>query len=109
MNDKFIRGLALGIGLAVATAIFVPGLAQAARPAARRGIKLGMRAYMQGREAVASFIEIAEDAYAEASADLKEEAEPMTEAGEPGVEPEESKVFADGADPESTKSRNRRS
>lgn len=93
MSDKFIRGLAFGVGLTAAAAIFVPSLALAARPVARRGLKVAMLAYMQGREAVAEFVEMAEDAYAEAWAELKQQAETMAEAGEQDAAPEASEAF----------------
>jgi hypothetical protein len=86
MSEKFIRGLALGVGLTAAAVIFVPGLAQAARPAARRGLKAAMMAWMQGREAMAEFMEMAEDAYAEASTELRQQAETVAEAAEPASE-----------------------
>ncbi len=93
MSDKFIRGLALGVGLTAAAAIFVPGVAQAARPVARRGLKAAMMAYMQGRETMAEFMEMAEDAYAEAWADLKQQAETMTEAAEPETATKTAEAF----------------
>lgn len=93
MSDKFIRGLALGVGLTAAAVIFVPGLAQAARPAARRGLKAAMMAWMQGREAMADVMEMAEDAYAEAWADLRQQAETVAEAAEPDSASEAPKAF----------------
>jgi membrane-bound lytic murein transglycosylase B len=108
MSDKFIRGLALGVGLAAAAVIFVPGLAQAARPAARRGLKAAMLAWMQGREAMAEFVEMAEDAYAEAWAELKSQAETMAEAAEPETESEAHKVFTGGTSFEPKRSAKKR-
>jgi hypothetical protein len=107
MNDKFIRGLALGLGVAVAVAIFAPGAAQAARPAVRRGLKAAMQAYLQGREAFADFLEMAEDAHAEAWADLKQEAETMAEAGAPEAGSEVHKAFTDGTSFERKRSKKR--
>lgn len=43
-------------------------------------MKLAILAFLQGREAVAHAMEMAEDAYAEACADLKERAENMEHA-----------------------------
>src|SRR3990172_7767262 len=108
MSDKFVRGLALGVGLAAAAVIFVPGLAHAARPAARRGLKAAMLAYMQGREAFADFVEMAEDAYAEAWGELKQQAEAMAEAGEPEAGSEAPKAFTGGASFEPKRSTKKR-
>jgi hypothetical protein len=108
MSDKFLRGVALGLGLAAAAVIFVPGLAQAARPAARRGLKAAMMAYMQGRESMANFMEMAEDAYAEAWAELKQQAEAMTESAGPESASEASKAFTGEASFEPKRSTKKR-
>ncbi len=81
MNEKFVRGLAIGVALAAGALIFGPSIAQAARPVVRRGMKSAVQAYVRGREAVAELMELAEDAYAEAWADLKEEADAKAETG----------------------------
>jgi hypothetical protein len=107
MNDKFLRGLALGLGVAVAVAIFAPGVAQAARPTVRRGLKAAMQAYLQGREAFADFVEMAEDAYAEAWADLKQEAEAVAEAEAQETGSEMPKAFAAGTSFERKRSKKR--
>ena len=52
---------------------------------ARRGFKIAILAFLQGREAVAGVAEMAEDAYAEACAELKQQAEKMAEASAPGA------------------------
>jgi len=84
MADKLFRGIAIGAAAAATAVLLVPSVAEAARPLARRGLKLAMLAFLQGREAVAHAMEMAEDAYAEASADLKEQAEKMAGAGPAG-------------------------
>jgi len=81
MSDKLLRGVALGFAAAATAALFVPAVAEAARPVARRGLKIAILAFLQGRETVASVVEMAEDAYAEACAELKQQAEKMAEAG----------------------------
>lgn len=80
MSEKLFRGMALGAAAAATAVLLVPAVAEAARPLARRGMKLAILAFLQGREAVAHAMEMAEDAYAEASADLKERAERMAHA-----------------------------
>lgn len=73
MNEKFPRLLGLGIVAAAAVVVLAPTVAAAAKPFARRGLKAAVKAYARGREAVAELQEVAEDAYAEAWAELKEE------------------------------------
>jgi hypothetical protein len=55
-----------------------------------------MLAYMQGREAVDDFVEMAEDAYAEAWGELKQEAEAMAESGAQETASEAPKAFTGG-------------
>jgi hypothetical protein len=85
MADKLLRGVALGAAAAATAVLLVPSIAEAARPFARRGLKLAILAVLQGREALAHAVEMAEDAYAEARADLKEQAERMAGAAEAGA------------------------
>lgn len=80
MPEKLLRVMALGAAAAATAMLFVPAVAEAARPVARRSLKLAILAFLQGREAVASAVEMAEDAYAEACSELKQQAEDM--AGE---------------------------
>jgi hypothetical protein len=93
MADKLIRGAAFGAAAVITAALFVPAVAEAARPLARRGMKLAILAFLQGRETVAHVMEMAEDAYAEACAELKEQAESMTrtESAEADAAPETNK------------------
>lgn len=80
MNENVLRGLALGVAAAAATVVLAPSIAQAACPVVRRGVKTAFVAYMRGREAMAGFMEMVEDAYAEATAELKQEADAMATA-----------------------------
>lgn len=80
MAEKLFRGMALGVAAAATAVLLVPAVAEAARPLARRGVKLAILAFLQGRETVAHVMEMAEDAYAEACADLKEQAENHAES-----------------------------
>lgn len=74
MNDKLIKGLALGAVAIGAVMILAPSVVTSARPVLRRGIKNAVRAYQKGREAIAELQEMAEDAYAEAWSELDREA-----------------------------------
>lgn len=80
MNDRIFRILGLGLTAAAAAVVLAPVVAQAACPAVRRGMKTAFVAYMRGREAVAGLAEMVEDAYAEATAELKQEADAMAAA-----------------------------
>lgn len=73
MNDRFAKGLAIGVVAAVGIALYGPALARAARPWLRRGMKSAAKGYLKGREAAADFFEMAEDAVAEAIHDLRAE------------------------------------
>lgn len=77
MNENVVRTLVIGaVGMAVlSAALLLPAVAGTARPLLRRGMKTAIKAYAQGREALAEVQEIAEDAYAEAWAELKAEAQ----------------------------------
>jgi hypothetical protein len=77
MNERIFRLLAFGVAAAAVAVILAPSVARAAQPAVRTGMKLGFLAYARGREAAAEFIEMVEDAYAEATAELKQEADAL--------------------------------
>lgn len=74
MNDRFAKGLAIGVVAAVGIALYGPSLAGAARPWLRRGMKSAVKGYLKSREAAADLFEMAEDAVAEAIHDLRAEA-----------------------------------
>jgi len=74
MNENLIKTLAVGIFGAAALVLLGPSIAAGAKPIVRRGIKAAVKRYAQGMETLAELQEIAEDAYAEALAELKEEA-----------------------------------
>lgn len=80
MNENVLRTLFVGAaGLALlSAALLVPAVASTAKPVLRRGMKAAVKAYVQGREALAEVQELAEDAYAEAWAELKAEASAAT-------------------------------
>jgi hypothetical protein len=75
MDEKFLKGLAAGVVAAAAIAYFGPSIASSARPLLRKGIKAAVKGYVQSQEMIAELQELAEDAIAEAWAELKSEAE----------------------------------
>ena len=81
MNESLWRGVAFGVATVAAALILAPSIAKVACPVARKGVKTAFVAYMRGREAMAGFVEMVEDAYAEATAELKQEADAMAAAG----------------------------
>lgn len=71
------KGIAIGAAGAVAAYLalkYGPELARAAEPAVRTAVKANIKALQKAREAYARLSEVAEDAYAEAWADLNREA-----------------------------------
>jgi hypothetical protein len=54
-------------------------------------MKSALVAFMRGREAVAGFMEMVEDAYAEATAELKQEADVMAAAESAAASPKGAK------------------
>ncbi len=81
--NRMLRSAGVGIVAGAALLIFGPPLLRAARPLLRQAIKGAIVAYTQGREALAHITETAEDAYAEATSDMMEQA--MTAEGEEAV------------------------
>lgn len=82
MNEKFVRGLAIGVAVAAGALVFGPAVARSAQPLVRRAMKSAVQAYARGREAAAELMEMAEDAYAEAWAELKQEADEKVRTAE---------------------------
>jgi hypothetical protein len=80
MNEKLLRGLAFGVAAAAVAVVLAPSIARRAAPVMRMGMKTALVGFMRGREAVAEFVEMVEDAYAEATAELKQEADAMAAA-----------------------------
>ena len=80
MSDKFAKGLAVGVVVAVGAALYGSSVIAAARPWLRRGMKTAAKGYLTSRERAAEFFEMAEDAVAEAMSELKEEAKTATAA-----------------------------
>jgi hypothetical protein len=80
MDEKTLKGLAIGALAAAAIIYFGPTVATSARPLIRRGIKAAVKGYVQSQETIAELQELAEDAMAEAWAELKCEAEAAASA-----------------------------
>ena len=79
MNENLLKTLAVGIFGAAALVLLGPTIAAGAKPIVRRGIKAAVKGYTQGMETLAELQELAEDAYAEAMAELQAEAASGTE------------------------------
>lgn len=80
MDERFLKGLAAGVVAAAALAYFGPSIASSAGPLLRKGIKAAVKGYVQSQEMIAELQELAEDAVAEAWAELKSEAETAASA-----------------------------
>jgi hypothetical protein len=73
LRSNVVTGLAVGIGAAVLAPVVIPAVARAAKPVAKAAIKGGLMLYVSGRETLAELSEVAEDVYAEATAEFAEE------------------------------------
>ncbi|MGD8842157.1 MAG: DUF5132 domain-containing protein [Gammaproteobacteria bacterium] len=71
-NDDFIKGAALGLGVAILVPVAVAVLMPVIRPMARSALKAGIFAYEKGRETLAEFGETVDDIVAEVEEELVE-------------------------------------
>ncbi len=94
MNENLLKTLAVGIFGAAAIILLGPSIANGAKPVVRRGIKAAVKGYAQSMETLAELQELAEDAYAEAMAELKEEAAGRTDRNEPASHPADEVTLA---------------
>ncbi len=93
IDDIFRRGnivtaLAFGIGAAILAPVIVPLFSGLVRPLIKATIKGGLKLYQTGRETIAEVGEGVEDLFAEAKAELKQEAErakPVAQALKQGL------------------------
>jgi hypothetical protein len=86
MNGKLLAGIAVGAAAALVLGpIVLPPLVRAVRPTTHAAVKTAVRALHGAQEVIAEVAEAAEDAYAEAMAELHAEA--RTVAAEPEVSP----------------------
>ncbi|MDX2156048.1 MAG: hypothetical protein SFW09_06000 [Hyphomicrobiaceae bacterium] len=103
MNENLLKTLAVGIFGAAALVLLAPSIAAGAKPIVRRGIKVAVKGYAQGMETLAELQELAEDAYAEALAELQEEAATGSERRPAEPRPADEAVLAaeeaDGGEP----------
>lgn len=75
MNRDVMRGMAIGVGVALVAPYLFPAVARAARPALQAAVRAGVTAWEKGREQIAELSEYAEDVMAELHAgDLAAEA-----------------------------------
>lgn len=68
MNRDLIKGVAIGVGMAVLAPVIFPVVARAARPALNAAIRASVTAWEKSREQLAELGEYAEDMIAEARA-----------------------------------------
>jgi hypothetical protein len=72
LDSDLIKGVALGIGVAVLAPLAVVALSGVARPASRAAVKAGILLYEKGRETAAELGEVFDDLVAEAKYELEE-------------------------------------
>lgn len=95
MLGRLVAFGAAGVAAAYVAVKLGPGLSRAAEPAVRSAIKVQIKTLQKARETAAQLMEIAEDAYAEAWADLNRDAA-QKEAD--AAESESAGVKTDGRD-----------
>ncbi len=86
-NDDLVRGVAIGVGIAVLVPLAIVTLAPIVKPLARSAMKAGIRAYEKGRESLEEFGETVDDIIAEVEEEMIDEhqaAEVVMEAAEAG-------------------------
>ena len=88
MLGRIVTIGAAGLLAGYAIARMAPGTKRAVEPTMRALIKAQVKVAQRAREAVAEIAEIAEDAYAEAWADLNQEAEDKEQGEAPQSEEE---------------------
>ncbi|MEA3413283.1 MAG: DUF5132 domain-containing protein [Pseudomonadota bacterium] len=74
-NEDLMKGVALGVGVAVLVPVAIAALAPVVKPLARSALKAGIRAYEIGRERIEEFGETVEDIVAEVEEELMDRQE----------------------------------
>ena len=69
-NDDLLKGLAIGIGVAIMVPVVIAALAPVVKPLARSAMKNGILAYEKLRESVEAFGETVEDMVAEVEEEM---------------------------------------
>ena len=69
-NDDLIKGVALGLGVALLAPVVIAALAPVVKPIARSALKAGVMAYEKGREALDEISETVDDVVAEVEEEL---------------------------------------
>ena len=72
-NNDFLKGLAIGVGIALAAPLVIRSLSGSARPLAKAALKTGMTFYEKSRETMAEVGEVVEDLMAEVSDEVESE------------------------------------
>jgi hypothetical protein len=78
LDSPLIKGVLIGVGLAVLVPVAITALAPIARPLVRSALRTGAWAYEKAREGVAEFGELAQDVVAEVQEELRTEQEAAT-------------------------------
>jgi hypothetical protein len=96
LDSELIKGLALGIGVAVLAPLAIAALSGVARPASRAAVKAGILLYEKGRETAAELGEVFDDLVAEARYELEQtrKREEAAATLESGLAPEDSAANA---------------
>jgi len=89
LDNNLVKGVMIGVGLAVLVPVAVAALAPIAKPLVRSALRTGATAYEKARESVAEFGEMAQDVVAEVQDELRmeQEAPVDTAAAEDRSEP----------------------
>ena len=69
-NDNLIKGVAIGLGVALVAPVVIAALAPVVKPLARSALKAGVTAYEKGREALDEISETVDDVVAEVEEEL---------------------------------------
>jgi hypothetical protein len=72
VKNDLVKGVAIGIGLALLVPVAVAALAPVLKPAVRAALKAGLVAMEKGREMLAELGETVQDVAAETQAELRE-------------------------------------
>jgi hypothetical protein len=69
-NDDLLKGVAIGLGVALAAPVVIAALAPVVKPIARSALKVGIMAYEKGRETLEEIGEAVDDVVAEVEEEL---------------------------------------
>jgi len=69
-SDDLMKGVAIGLGVAVLTPMIIAALTPVAKPIVRSALKAGIRSYEKGRESLELFNEAVDDIMAEVEEEM---------------------------------------